>query len=175
MARAKNVELRSSEDVGAAKTYEEAAPRADTPPKRERSVEAASESAADEEATRKEAMLIETFDSSRAPRGRGEGVAGSRRATPNASIDERAPGAGLRLKGNEAMKCGDFALAQALYGEALDAAREEDAHLRAVRRRRDAFAPLVPAGCGAELVVTRRNYARFFGYDQPSGADQSWS
>jgi|TARA_B000000475_G_scaffold254855_1_gene234126 tetratricopeptide (TPR) repeat protein len=163
MARAKNVELRSSEDVGAAKTYEEAAPRADTPPKRERSVEAASESAADEEATRKEAMLIETFDSSRAPRGRGEGVAGSRRATPNASIDERAPGAGLRLKGNEAMKCGDFALAQALYGEALDAAREEDAHLRAVvfcnralafHKMNEYDAALCDAKCAEELAPT---------------------
>ena len=163
MARAKNVELRSSEDRGAAKTYEEAAPRADTPPERERSAAAASESAADEEATRVESMLIETFDSSRAPRGRGEGDAGSRRATPNASIDERAPGAGLRLKGNEAMKCGDFALAQALYGEALEAAREEDVHLRAVvfcnralafHKMNEYDAALCDAKCAEELAPT---------------------
>lgn len=124
MAAARDVTLRSSEDRDAAKTHEEVLPSADAPPRRERTVDERRDSAADIEAARTEAMLVETFDSSR--------TASTRRQTPQTQIDERAPGAKARVSGNEAMKSGEFDLAHGFYTEALEAARDDDANLRAV-------------------------------------------
>ena len=48
------------------------------------------------------------------------------------AVDESAPGASLRNRGNDAMSRGDFTLAHGFYTEALEAARDDDANLRAV-------------------------------------------
>lgn len=124
MAKTRDVTLRSSEDEGAAKTVEEARPRADVPPRREPSDAEVRESMADAEAAKTCSTLVEAFDSSR--------LRGETRETPVTAVDESAPGASLRNRGNDAMSRGDFTLAHGFYTEALEAARDDDANLRAV-------------------------------------------
>jgi len=124
MAKTRDVTLRSSEDEGAAKTVEEARPRADVPPRREPSDAEMRESMADAEAAKTCSTLVEAFDSSR--------LRGETRETPVTAVDESAPGASLRNRGNDAMSRGDFTLAHGFYTEALEAARDDDANLRAV-------------------------------------------
>lgn len=124
MAKERDVTLRSSEDDGAAKTVEEARPKEDAPPRRKPSEAEVRDSVADAETAKTCSKLVEAFDSSR--------VRGETRETPATAVDENAPGASLRARGNDAMRRGDFALAHGFYTEALEAAREEDANLRAV-------------------------------------------
>ena len=124
MAKERDVTLRSSEDVGAAKTVEEARPREDAPPRRKPSEAEVRDSVADAEAVKTCSTLVEAFDSSR--------VRGETRGTPATAVDENAPGASLRARGNDAMRRGDFALAHGFYTEALESARDDDANLRAV-------------------------------------------
>lgn len=124
MAKERDVTLRSSEDEGAAKTVEEARPREDAPPRRKPSEAEVRDSVADAEAAKTCSTLVEAFDSSR--------VRGETRETPATAVDENAPGASLRARGNDAMRRGDFALAHGFYTEALEAARDDDANLRAV-------------------------------------------
>ena len=79
---------------------------------------------ADAEAAKTCSTLVEAFDSSR--------LRGETRETPVTAVDESAPGASLRNRGNDAMSRGDFTLAHGFYTEALEAARDDDANLRAV-------------------------------------------
>jgi len=118
------VTLRSSEDDGAAKTVEEARPKEDAPPRRKPSEAEVRDSVADAETAKTCSKLVEAFDSSR--------VRGETRETPATAVDENAPGASLRARGNDAMRRGDFALAHGFYTEALEAARDDDVNLRAV-------------------------------------------
>jgi len=124
MAKERDVTLRSSEDAGAAKTVEEARPKEDAPPRRKPSEAEVRDSVADAETAKTCSKLVEAFDSSR--------VRGETRETPATAVDENAPGASLRARGNDAMRRGDFALAHGFYTEALEAARDDDANLRAV-------------------------------------------
>jgi tetratricopeptide (TPR) repeat protein len=124
MAKERDVTLRSSEDDGAAKTVEEARPKEDAPPRRKPSEAEVRDSVADAETAKTCSKLVEAFDSSR--------VRGETRETPATAVDENAPGASLRARGNDAMRRGDFALAHGFYTEALEAARDDDANLRAV-------------------------------------------
>ena len=70
---------------------------------------------ADAEAAKTCSTLVEAFDSSR--------LRGETRETPVTAVDESAPGASLRNRGNDAMTRGDFTLAHGFYTEALEAAQ----------------------------------------------------
>lgn len=159
MAAARDVTLRSRVDEAAPKTYEEALPRAETPPLRTPTLEEASESVAEEEAARVESTLIEKFDSSRVQSSGGYAT----RPTPSARINESAPGASARARGNDAMKRGDFSLAHGLYTEALEMTSDEDVDLRAVifcnralslQKMGEYDAAMCDAKCAEELAPT---------------------
>jgi len=152
MARARGVTLKSQRDASAKATYEEAMmdePR--TPPPRAPSADEEGDARReDAEATAMELTLVDAY-------------AKEARKTPVELIDESTAAAKLRKRGNEAMRVGDFALAHALYAEALDAADDDDANMRAVLfcnralayHKMDEYeAAICDAKCAEELAPT---------------------
>jgi len=117
-ANARGVTLRSRADSHAKATFEEAMSEPSTPPKREATVEEMEEEREDARATEAALRLVDVYEKKPA-------------VVPARLIDENTPAAKLRKRGNEAMDCGDYALAHALYAEALDAAGE-DVNVRSV-------------------------------------------